>query len=306
MQLVFDTNSAPTSAVFTKTLGLGMGNCNKEHYSENRRRSNPFDPAMIIVPVIEHVLRQCDYPVALLTRYCRLARMDRTSMPSQTFFNLKHEKRNRFIEVSLHEFCTNSFREASVSHIVDELGIAKGSVYQYFKNKKDLYLYLVDRAVKSKFNHIEKSLEESLGEGAAASADFYTLYSEIILAGADFDFGNPSYSLLITNAMQEHDTRELESLPDDLVRRSSEFLNAFVRRGITRGEIRRDVDPALIVHLVNSITLSLTGYLEEKYDFSLPEQLRHPDRALPFSDNQLKNAVYALMEVIRTGLFPRK
>ncbi len=62
-------------------------------------------------------------------------------MPSQTFFNLPKEKRDTLIKIALNEFSANEYNSASVSRIVKETGIAKGSFYQYFQDKKDLYLF---------------------------------------------------------------------------------------------------------------------------------------------------------------------
>ena len=64
-------------------------------------------------------------------------------MPSNTFLNLPDDKRERIISAALEEFANNDFRNASITRMVRSLGIAKGSVYQYFKDKKDLYLYLL-------------------------------------------------------------------------------------------------------------------------------------------------------------------
>ena len=65
-------------------------------------------------------------------------------MPKQTFLNLPREKQSAFIEIALLEFSSNDYNTASVSKIVEKAGIAKGSVYQYFADKQDLFMHLVD------------------------------------------------------------------------------------------------------------------------------------------------------------------
>jgi TetR/AcrR family transcriptional regulator len=64
-------------------------------------------------------------------------------MPKQTFLNLTDKKRNQLVATALKEFADRDYNTASVSKIVERAGIAKGSFYQYFKDKQDLYLYLV-------------------------------------------------------------------------------------------------------------------------------------------------------------------
>ena len=56
-------------------------------------------------------------------------------MPSPTFFKLADTKRKQFLAEAYREFSHNSFEAASITNLVKSLGIAKGSVYQYFEDK---------------------------------------------------------------------------------------------------------------------------------------------------------------------------
>lgn len=67
-------------------------------------------------------------------------------MPKPTFSNLPPEKRDALVAIALEEFATHDYNAASVSRIVARAGIAKGSLYQYFDDKEDLFLYLLDEA----------------------------------------------------------------------------------------------------------------------------------------------------------------
>ena len=74
-------------------------------------------------------------------------------MPKKTFFNLPEEKREKIIEMALEEFSKNTFTNASITKIAENAGIAKGSVYQYFSDKKDLYKYIVELSGQKKFEY---------------------------------------------------------------------------------------------------------------------------------------------------------
>jgi AcrR family transcriptional regulator len=65
-------------------------------------------------------------------------------VPKPTFANLPAAKRQ--VIIAIDEFATHSYAVASVSRIVERAGIAKGSLYQYFENKQDLFLFLLDYA----------------------------------------------------------------------------------------------------------------------------------------------------------------
>ena len=64
-------------------------------------------------------------------------------MASDTFRNLPEEKRRRFLEAAWKEFTTCSYAEASINRIIQEAKISRGSFYQYFTGKHDLFLYLL-------------------------------------------------------------------------------------------------------------------------------------------------------------------
>lgn len=49
-----------------------------------------------------------------------------------------NEKKQQILEAAIKCFSQKGFKETSIQDIVDEVGIAKGSVYIYFKSKEDL------------------------------------------------------------------------------------------------------------------------------------------------------------------------
>ncbi|MDK2950503.1 MAG: hypothetical protein PWQ77_168 [Kosmotogales bacterium] len=71
-------------------------------------------------------------------------------MPKKTFFNLKEDKRIRIIDAALNQFCSHPFDKVSINIIVKEANISKGSFYQYFNDKLDLYTYILEKIIKIK------------------------------------------------------------------------------------------------------------------------------------------------------------
>jgi TetR/AcrR family transcriptional regulator len=77
-------------------------------------------------------------------------------MPKDTFNNLPVEKRNLILHLAIEEFADHSYHAASISNIVREAGIAKGSFYQYFADKKACYRYLVEMATEEKLKIVNE------------------------------------------------------------------------------------------------------------------------------------------------------
>lgn len=66
----------------------------------------------------------------------------------ETFEKLPESKRIQILQVCIEEFVQKGYRNASTNTIVKRLDISKGVLFLYFKNKKNLYLYLVDYLTK--------------------------------------------------------------------------------------------------------------------------------------------------------------
>lgn len=65
-------------------------------------------------------------------------------MPKQTFINLPNDKKEILIHAAMKEFSRAPLFEASIANIVKEAGIPRGSFYQYFEDKEDLYYFLLN------------------------------------------------------------------------------------------------------------------------------------------------------------------
>lgn len=64
-------------------------------------------------------------------------------MPSNTFFRLPEEKRQRLLDAAWKEFTRVRYSQASINKIILAARIPRGSFYQYFTDKEDLFRYLV-------------------------------------------------------------------------------------------------------------------------------------------------------------------
>ena len=115
-------------------------------------------------------------------------------MPKDTFYNLDQEKKQKVTKVLLEEFSHKPFSEVNVKSIVEKIGIARGSFYQYFEDLEDSYFYILDKntrdihllfmaTLKNNKGDIYKSLNE-FGENIADiifDKDVYNLYKNRFL-----------------------------------------------------------------------------------------------------------------------------
>ena len=85
-------------------------------------------------------------------------------MPKETFLNLKQEKRERIEKALIKEFSKGTFEEASVSNIIAEAKIPRGSFYQYFEDKEDAIKYVIQKFVMLEHEKVYNFLIETNGD----------------------------------------------------------------------------------------------------------------------------------------------
>ena len=64
-------------------------------------------------------------------------------MPTSTFFNLPSEKQAKLLRAAVGEFSQKPYGEVPLSRIIAGAGIPRGSFYQYFSDKTDLFIYVL-------------------------------------------------------------------------------------------------------------------------------------------------------------------
>ncbi|WP_079504760.1 TetR/AcrR family transcriptional regulator [Mesobacillus jeotgali] len=100
-------------------------------------------------------------------------------MPKQTFFNLPEHKQKKLLESAEVEFIRVPFFEASIANIIKTAGISRGSFYQYFQDKDDLYFYLLESKIKMAKIYFSGLLEKHKGDLIEALIELqnYFLYA---------------------------------------------------------------------------------------------------------------------------------
>jgi len=97
------------------------------------------------------------------------------------------EKQNRILNAAIKEFAENGYERASTNQIVKNAGIGKGMLFYYFKNKEELYYYLVeyclDFIVKELLQRIdtkERDFIERLKQVSQIKAEYYLKYPYVL------------------------------------------------------------------------------------------------------------------------------
>lgn len=225
-------------------------------------------------------------------------------MPKPTFLNLPDEKRNRIVELALEEFSTHPYRQASLSRIVARAGIAKGSMYQYFENKLDLYQWLVTE-------ELERRREEWLDQHAQATpaevvsrpedSKLFVALERMVSSRVGFMLAHPRLARLAASAMEPTVDEELRELHESLRREQVDDLVGRIREAQAVGEIRSDVEIRSLAHFIDALVVrGTTNALLDRLGLEVHEFLA--GHHATSSAEEWRGLVNQALDLIRNGI----
>lgn len=175
---------------------------------------------------------------------------------NQKFFQLPQERQDLIRNSAMVEFGEDSFKKTSADSIAKRAGVSKSLLFHYFKNKRELYLYLfqyaIDQCMRIFNGHI---LKASYYE----ERDFFRTLEVGHKVKMDMVRRHPGLFRFVMRAYYERDsvlTPKLRKKLDDVLEQSTA---SFLARMDLR-KFKDDVDPKAVVRL---LTLASEGMLAE-------------------------------------------
>lgn len=153
-------------------------------------------------------------------------------------------KRARIIEAAMRHFAEQGYHAARVGDIAASLGIAKGSIFQHFGSKDGLFFEVYKKAVRSFPRYLDAPAD--VRERGFFDVLRYWLASTEHLLHEDWIpyrvslLGNYGTDLTLK--------REINRF---LLAEDPYGTVPFVRYGLQRGELRQDLDQAMIVSILD-------------------------------------------------------
>lgn len=206
-------------------------------------------------------------------------------MPTQTFFNLPEDKRDKIIEAAIGEFAAGYFDSVSVASIVRKADIPRGSFYQYFDDLKDLYKYLFEVIANRKVGYMQDVLE--------GHSDALKTIRELFVAGLEFAADHPAMAAMGTNFFREDPGLRQEIMGEygDI---SRGILHEILAEGQRRGEINAEVDVQMAALALQTLSIAITDQHIESID---------DDDADPFADGEgYMGQIESMLFILERGL----
>jgi AcrR family transcriptional regulator len=216
-------------------------------------------------------------------------------MPKPTFFNLPESKRQLIVQIAIEEFAEHEYKNASISNIVSRAGIAKGSLYQYFDDKRELYFYLLDLAVQEKRQFLARSTPPDPG------MKLFDYLCWLMREGARFELSHPRLAQVASRALFSD-----RPFGDDPFRHIGatvkDYIHGLIEMGVTQGVIDPEIDRDLAVFVFSTIFNEFGRYLMERFNID-PHHVS--EGAQKFQERPIQEVSDELIGILRKGFAPK-
>jgi AcrR family transcriptional regulator len=202
-------------------------------------------------------------------------------MPKKTFFNLPENKRDKIIQSAMKEFSEKPFKKVTVDSLVERAEIPKGSFYQYFSNKEDIYRHLYNLILMEKKKEL-KSMMKFL-----KNVQFSDFMRQMFLKGIEFDLQKKELNDLREQFFLKTSQELREEILNDMIKHSNEIFKEILKYYVDVGELKNNLDISLTANILSSMIIIFSKKMTS-------EQYRSKD--------EIYNVVENMLSVIEKGI----
>lgn len=170
------------------------------------------------------------------------------------FYNLPIDRQKQILSGALKVFSASSYSKTSTIEIAREAGISKGLIFHYFKNKKELYLYLYKYCVDLYTSEMKNNynFEET---------DFFEILLQSQRSKCKFMKEHPYVYAFVVRVYLEDDPELVEEIAEYAEPVNNESFKKFFEK-IDLNKFKESVDVAL---LFKSLRWCSDGFMRDAF-----------------------------------------
>jgi TetR/AcrR family fatty acid metabolism transcriptional regulator len=147
----------------------------------------------------------------------------------------KEGRRKQIIEAAMREFAKNGYHKTEVATIAQRAGVSKGTIYNYFENKEELLIGVIDDGFQSLSERMQEILSSS-GDPIQKLSDTFKAYLAFFETPEEFS------QILLKEAV--HIIPRVRGQYSGHLLEHVEYLEKIIRDGIAQEQLE-DVDVRL-------------------------------------------------------------
>ena len=209
-------------------------------------------------------------------------------MPTQTFFHLPEEKKKRLLEAARVEFSRVSLKDASIANIVKIAEIPRGSFYQYFEDKEDLYYYYFETVRRDSSRDMIQLMKEVDGDLFKGFELYFTKMIREILVGENALF----YRNLFMNMDYRASRKVVPHTKDPHEKHKQEAKELIELIDQSTLKVKNDHEMELLIQLVMNAVFTTIAHAYKSFSKSTEYSIDHAIEEFQLKLTWLKNGAY--------------
>jgi AcrR family transcriptional regulator len=169
-------------------------------------------------------------------------------MPKETFFHLPKDKQERIMDAIMDEFGRHTYEHINISNIVRDSDIPRGSFYQYFVGKDDLFNHLNQEIQKLKYAYFGTLFQ------IESELPFIDRLEQILTSSFGFAIKYPKITK-IGQKLSESDFYRMNPMAIKSIEMANQTFEKWIIHDMDKGLIRQDINSLdlarIIVKLIN-------------------------------------------------------
>jgi TetR/AcrR family transcriptional regulator len=178
-------------------------------------------------------------------------------MAKATFEQIPEEKQKRVLREAARLFAERGFSATDVAELAKRAGVSKGSLYNYFENKEDLYVHVCEDGLTRSRRAVYGSMDTDW--------DIYRQVEHMFRQGVRFALKSPEYVRLYLTASAPGKEHFSAKLTLDVEKHTSDHLKKHIRLAQEQGIVRSDLDPRLGAFFINSLYIIVVASIVSKH-----------------------------------------
>lgn len=199
------------------------------------------------------------------------------------------ERKNEILDVAERLFCTKGFDFTSTNDILNEIGIARGTLYYHFKSKEDILDAMIERLTNQM---VAKAATIALDESIPV---LERLTNTILSLNVDNELGN----MIMEQVHRPQNALMHQKLEDVLLERVNKLITKIAEDGIRQGIMQTDY-PAEAVEMIMTYSYkafdSMVQYSEEEEYRKIMGFIYHAERVFGMETGALQEAMSSIFD----------
>ena len=157
-------------------------------------------------------------------------------------------KKDLIINSALELFSANGYQKTKIIDIANNAGVGKGTIYEYFKDKKSLFDDVLSSRIAIHHNAIENLIDDNLNPLENLSS---IIKNEIIIVEKDISLFK-IFTQIISHPLDYEGFKINETLQDFQTKRFN-YINKIIKEGVEKGYFRKVNSEIVSLSILSSL-----------------------------------------------------